>query len=95
MSKQPEIPKPEITDQEAFEYTSLVGKPAYGRSYKSTLAIIQDWEADLDFVNITPGVNGKYFNKSDALRMGVDEVLLSNRKETINATWKPGAKDAS
>lgn len=75
--------------QQAFEHAVILGKPAYGRNYNSAKRMLEDWYADKDFTNVTPGVGGKYFNRQDVEKLGIDEVILSNRDESITCTCKP------
>ena len=70
-------------DDEVFQYTTLIGSPAYGRDYDTKEEIEADWLANKDFRNRTPGVRGSYFNKADAETFSVDEVILSNRDKTV------------
>ena len=37
--------------------------PAYGRDYKSAQAVLDDWNADKDFIDTE---SGRYVNKTDA-----------------------------
>jgi hypothetical protein len=58
--------------------------PAYGRDYKSKKALLQDWNADKDFIiaDLFHG-NGTYINKSDFLNSNERSVQIrydNNRK---------------
>ena len=75
-------------DDEVFQYTTLIGSPAYGRDYDTKEEIEADWLANKDFRNRTPGVRGSYFNKADAEKSFASEVILSNKSETISYTVK-------
>ena len=70
-------------------YTAILGRPAYGRDYQTKEAMQKDWNANKDFRNVTPGVRGSYFSKSTVEMLDVDEVILSNKAETIFLTIKP------
>lgn len=71
-------------EQQAFEHVCLLGEPAYGRQYSDVSEIKQDWNDNKDFRNVTPGVRGAYFNKQDAEKYNVNEVILSTRNGRIS-----------
>ena len=48
----------------------LTLSPAYGRDYKSSTDVFQDWITNYDFVIKTPGYH-TYINRSDAERYGI------------------------
>lgn len=52
--------------------------PAYGRDYKSSTAVFQDWLDDKDFVIKTPGYP-TYINRSDAEKYGVPDIAVKIR----------------
>lgn len=47
---------------------SLTLVPAYGRDYKSKKAVLDDWDANKDFLiqDISSPHDGRYINKEDA-----------------------------
>lgn len=58
---------------------SLLIKPAYGRDYKNKQEVEEAWNSNKDFIITSPGIKGKYINKSDAENHFIDKVIIRYR----------------
>ena len=67
---------------------TLTVRNAYGRDFKSKREILDHYNANKDFQNLNPFVNGAYVNKKDAKRfkVGYLNVIYNNlmKIEVIN-----------
>jgi hypothetical protein len=63
-------------------YLTLV--PAYGRDYKSKKAVQADWDAGKDFLiqDISSPHDGRYINKEDAAKSGIQSVNIRYKSLT-------------
>ncbi len=57
----------------------ITAVPAYGRDYKSKKAVLEDWEAGKDFLDVQ---TGRYFSKRDA------ESLCAEGMREVNFRFK-------
>ena len=66
--------------------------PAYGRDYKSKKAVLEDFNADKDFIlcDISDPYDGKYCNKSDLKKAGKRSVSIRYKNKTMIAVVSIG-----
>lgn len=64
---------------------TLIVTPAYGRDYTKEADVQTAWDEDKDFIIQSPGMRGKYLNKSDAENHGLKSVIIryANAQELL------------
>jgi len=69
---------------------ALLLKPAYGRDYSNKQEVEDAWNQDKDFIITSPGIKGKYINKSDAERHEISEVIIRYQNQSNLHSIKVG-----